>query len=164
MPLIGPGTGAATGFARLVAPGGIVPALPAFSRDAALLALAHAAAGLHGLQGLAICDRLRDREDQGSTAVGGGAAVPHARLPGLSECIVLLARLPQPIDWQALDGTAVDVLVLLLSPADHDADHLKALARISRTLRDPDTLAALRSAPTAEAMLAAVAAQPALAG
>jgi PTS system nitrogen regulatory IIA component len=159
-----PMNGLGTGFAGLVALGGIVPALPACSRDAALLALAHEAAGRAGLTALKICDRLRARELQDSTAVGSGAAIPHARLAGLTGCVVLLARLPQPIDWQALDGRLVDVLVLLLSPIDNDADHLKALARISRTLRDPDTLPAVRAAASANAMLAAVSPQPALAG
>jgi len=152
-----------TGFAGLVAPDGIIPALPACSRDAALLGLAHAAARVTGQPALGIRDRLLAREADGGTACGSGAAIPHARLPGLSSCVVLLARLPQPVDWQAMDGQPVDLLVLLLSPTAQDSDHLKALARISRTLRDADTLAALRSAPGAPAMLAAIAAQPAMA-
>jgi PTS system nitrogen regulatory IIA component len=78
--------------------------------------------------------------------------------------VALVARLPQPVDWQANDGEPVDTLVLLLSPEDTGADHLKALARISRTLRDPATLPALRAAETGEAMLAALARTTATAG
>jgi nitrogen PTS system EIIA component len=151
-----PLSGLGIGFARLVAAGGVFPALPAFSRDAALLALAQAAASHIDTPALAIHALLVAREVTASTGVGGGAAIPHARLPGVPRCIVLLARLPAAIDWQAVDGEPVDVLVLLLSPTEGDADHLKALARIGRTLREPDTLPALRSARSAAAMLAAV--------
>jgi PTS system nitrogen regulatory IIA component len=81
-------------------------------------------------------------------------AIPHTRLPNLASCAVIVARLPQPIDWQAADGEPVDILVLLLSPDDNGADHLKALARISRTLRDPATVPALRVADTMDDMRA----------
>lgn len=157
-----PLTGQGTGFAGLVAPGGCIPALSALSRDAALLGLAHAAAAMTGLPVLGIRDRLLAREAAGSTACGSGAAIPHARVPGIATCMALVARLPSPIEWHAVDGLPVDLLVLLLSPPDNDSDHLKALARISRSLRDADTLAALRAAGTADAMLAAIAPLPAL--
>lgn len=157
-----PLTGQGTGFAGLVAPGGCIPALPALSRDAALLGLAHAAAGITGQPALGIRDRLLAREAGGSTGCGGGAAIPHARLPGVAACVALVARLPCAIEWHAVDGRPVDLLVLLLSPPGQDSDHLKALARISRTLRDADTLAALRAAGSADAMLAAIASVPAM--
>jgi PTS system nitrogen regulatory IIA component len=145
-----------TGFDGLLLPGGVIPALPAFSKDAALKALAREAGERLGLSWLAIFERLHTREALGATGFGGGAAIPHARLPGLERCTVIVARLPQPIDWQALDGQQVDVLVLLLSPEESGADHLKALARISRTLRDPATLPALRAADGEAAMRAAL--------
>ncbi|WP_353216292.1 PTS sugar transporter subunit IIA [Sandarakinorhabdus sp.] len=151
-----PYPGLGTGFAGLVVPGGVIPALPALSRDAALLALAGAAAGLLDVPSVLIAEQLQAREAKGSTAFGRGAAIPHAHLAGLARCCVLLARLPQPVDWQASDGEAVDVAVLLLSPRDAGADHLKALARISRTLRDSDAMAQLRQAQSVPAMLAAV--------
>lgn len=159
-----PLTGQGIGFAGLVAPEGFFPVLPALSRDAALLGLAHAAAGVTGLPVLGIRDRLLAREAAGSTACGAGAAIPHARLPGNDACVALVARLPRPIDWYAVDGRPVDLLVLLLSPIGNDSDHLKALARISRTLRDAETLAALRAADSRDAMRAAIAPQPAMAG
>lgn len=152
-----PATSLGPGFAGLVMDGGVIPALPALAKDAALLALARHAADRLGQSALAIHERLRTREALGSTGFGGGAAIPHARLPGLPACAALVARLPEPIDWGAVDGEPVDVLVLLLSPEDAGADHLKALARISRCLRDPATLPALRAARDAGAMLAALA-------
>jgi nitrogen PTS system EIIA component len=147
-----PNSGA--GFTGLLLADGVIPDLPAFARDAALKALARAAGDCLGLPWLTIHEPLRTREALGPTGFGGGAAIPHARMAGLSACAVLVARLPQPIDWQALDGEPVDVLVLLLSPEGAGADHLKALARISRTLREPGFLSALRAAETADAMRA----------
>jgi nitrogen PTS system EIIA component len=150
-----PNSGA--GFADLLLADGAIPALAAFGKDAALRALAREAGARLGMPWLLIHDRLRTREALGPTGFGGGVAIPHARLAGLKGCVALVARVPEPIDWQANDGEAVDILVLLLSPEDAGADHLKALARISRTLRDPVTLPALRAAETREAMLAPLA-------
>lgn len=145
------------GFAGLLLPDGVMAELPAFGREAVLRALALAASARLDLPAFQLHERLRIREALGSTAFGGGAAIPHARLPGLNQCVAMLARLPQPIDWQASDGQPVDIVVLLLSPDNNSADHLKALARISRTLRDPATVPALRAAQDAAAMLAAIA-------
>lgn len=157
-----PNSGA--GFADLLLQNGVIPVLPALAKDAALKALAREAGARLDMPWLHIHERLRTREALGPTAFGGGAAIPHARLPGLDSCVALVAHLPQPVDWQANDGEPVDILVLLLSPEDAGADHLKALARISRTLRDPATLPALRAAVTGEAMLAALARTTATAG
>ena len=147
------------GFAGLVVPGGLLPDLPVTSKDAALLALANQASVLIGGSALLIHERLCTREALGPTGFGGGAAIPHARLADLAACTALVARLPQPIDWGGIDGEPVDVLVLLLSPEAAGADHLKALARISRSLRDPATLPALRAAVDADAMLAVLASE-----
>ncbi len=150
------------GFAGLVATGGVFPELPALSKDAALLTLARHAADLVGQSALLIHERLRTREALGPTGFGGGVAIPHARLAGLSDCVALVARLPQPIDWGAVDGQSVDLLVLLLSPEGAGADHLKALARISRALRDSETVPALRAADTAAAIMAVLAGRTAI--
>lgn len=150
-------SGQGAGVAGLVMQDGLIPALPAFTRDAALLALARLAAERLGLSAPLVHERLRTREALGSTAFGGGAAIPHARVAGLAACAVMVARLPQPVDWQATDGQPVDMLLLLLSPEDAGADHLKALARISRALRDGHTLPALRAAADEGAMAAALA-------
>lgn len=159
MPTTLQGAGPGPGFAGLVVSGGLIPALPVLAKDAALLALARHAAPLVNQSALLIQERLRTREALGPTGFGGGAAIPHARLPGLARCSALVARLPQPIDWGAIDGEPVDVLVLLLSPEAAGADHLKALARISRSLRDPATLPALRGASDAGEMLAVLASE-----
>lgn len=137
----------------------MIAELPVFSKDAALTALARAAAPLVGISQLLIHERLRTREALGPTGFGKGVAIPHARLGGLAACAALVARLPQPIDWQSADGEPVDMLVLLLSPEGAGSDHLKALARISRSLRDGVTLRALRSAANADAMWHAVSGQ-----
>ena len=154
-----PNSGA--GFADLLLQDGAIPVLPAFAKEAALKALAREAGARLDRPWLLIHERLRTREALGPTGFGGGVAIPHARLPGLSRCVALVARLPQSVDWQANDGEPVDILVLLLSPEDAGADHLKALARISRTLRDTATLPALRAAETGEAMQAILARTPA---
>ncbi len=151
-----------TGFAGLLLPDGVIPVLPAFGRDAVLRALALAAAERLDQPAYLLHERLRTREALGSTAFGGGVAIPHARLPGVDRCAAMLARLPEPIDWQASDGQLVDVVVLLVSPETAGADHLKALARISRALRDPATLPALRAADSAAAMQAAIAGEAAV--
>lgn len=157
-----PNSGA--GFADLLLQDGAIPVLPAFAKDAALKALAREAGTRLAMPWLLVYERLRTREALGATGFGGGVAIPHARLPGLASCVALVARLPQPIDWQANDSEPVDMLVLLLSPEDAGADHLKALARISRTLRDSATLPALRAADTGEAMQAILARTTANAG
>lgn len=151
------------GFAGLVVAGGLIPKLRALTRDAALLALARHAAALMDQSATVIHELLRTREALGPTGFGGGAAIPHARLPGLRSSAVVVARLAEPIDWGATDGDLVDVVVLLLSPQRAGADHLKALARISRTLRDPATLPLLRNAPDTDAMLLALASETAVA-
>lgn len=144
------------GFADLVVGEALIPDLQVASRDAALRALCMVAADITDLPAALVLERVRTREALGPTGFGGGAAIPHARIDGLAAVTVLVARLARPVDWQALDGTPVDVVVLLLSPEDAGADHLKALARISRALRDPACLAALRAAEGVEAMRAAI--------
>lgn len=144
------------GFAGLLLANGIIPGLAAFSRDAVLMALARHAEAELGIPAIIVNEALRTREALGSTSFGGGVAIPHTRLAGLDQCQAALARLPQPIDWQSSDGEQVDVVVLLLSPETAGSDHLKALARISRTLRDPATLPAIRAAADAAAIRAII--------
>ena len=89
---------------------------------------------------------LIEREALGSTGLGNGFALPHARLPGLTRCFGLLARLARPIDYAAIDGRPVDVVVLLLTPTDDDTAHLAALSLVARRLRDDGLLRRLRRA------------------
>jgi PTS system nitrogen regulatory IIA component len=100
---------------------------------------------------------LADREKLGSTGFGGGAAIPHGRIEGLPAVFGYFARLTQPIDFQSVDGIPVDLVFLLLSPPDAGADHLKALASVSRALRDRETIAKLRGARSRDAIFALLA-------
>lgn len=143
-------------FADLLSGDSIIPALQAADKAEALASLARHAAPIAGLAPSLILERVREREALGATGFGQGVAIPHARIAGLPGVAVVLARLVAPLDYGALDGEPVDLIVLLLSPESCGADHLKALARISRALRNRDILAALRLAPDAEAMRAAV--------
>src|SRR5271163_428602 len=121
----------------LVAPNAILPALKVNSKKQVLQELAARAAVLTGQNERAIFDILMQREKLGSTAVGNGIAIPHGKLPTLTRLFGLFARLERPIDFEALDNQPVDLVFLLLAPEGAGADHLKALARIARLLRDP---------------------------
>jgi len=97
-----------------------------------------------------VSQEILKREELGSTGVGGGAAIPHARIPGLLTPFGILARLRKPIDFDAVDGKPVDLIFLLLLPATSTGDHLKVLAAVARRLRDEVTLSALRQAENNE--------------
>jgi PTS system nitrogen regulatory IIA component len=143
-------------FAELLSGDSVIPCLHARDKAEALSGLARLAGQITGLAPSLILERVREREALGSTGFGQGVAIPHARIASLNAVSVVFARLSAAVDYGALDGEPVDLVVLLLSPESCGADHLKALARISRTLRNRDILSALRAAPDAEAMRAAV--------
>jgi PTS system nitrogen regulatory IIA component len=147
---------AVPGFADLVGEGGLLLDAEFASKDDLLAGLAAAAATATSQPAPLILEKLRLREALGSTGFGQGAAIPHARIEGLQGVFVLLARLARGIDYGALDGEPVDIAVLLLSPEGAGADHLKALARISRVLRDPPSLDALRDARTPAELRSAI--------
>lgn len=130
----------------LIKPEGIIASLKAKSKKQVLHDLAHKAAELTGLDERAIFETLLQRERLGSTGLGRGIAIPHGKPPGLDHIVCLFARLEAPIDFDATDGEPVELVFLLLAPEQAGADHLKALARISRVLRDPQTLEKLRAA------------------
>jgi PTS system nitrogen regulatory IIA component len=117
---------------------------------------ARAAAGL-GLPADQVASYLLKREELGSTGIGKGVAIPHARLPDLPRPHGLLARLKQPIEFDAIDGQAVDILLVLLLPAAAETEALAALALVARTLRPPENLARLRAAKTASELYSAIA-------
>jgi nitrogen PTS system EIIA component len=106
-----------------------------------------------------VTERLTDRERLGSTGFGKGVAIPHGKIDGLDHIVALFARLPQPIDYLAIDDLPVDLVFCLLSPPDAGAEHLKALAQISRWLRDADFVAKLRGAGSDDAVYALFAGQ-----
>ena len=129
----------------LISPDAIFPALKAKTKKQALHELAHRAAALTGVVERTIYDTLLQRENLGSTGVGRGIAIPHGRVPELHKIVSLFARLSEPIEFDSLDREAVDLIFLLLAPEHAGADHLKALARISRLLREPTTIERLRA-------------------
>ncbi len=100
----------------------------------------------------AIQHALQQREDLGSTGLGKGFALPHARLAGLSRPFALFARLARPIDFAAVDERPVDLVVLLLTPADAADEHLSTLAVVSRPMRQEHFVHRLRAAPDAHAL------------
>ncbi len=116
--------------------------------------LGGAAARTTGLQTKDIVAALNERERLGSTGFGAGVAIPHGKIEGLPQMFGYFARLTSPIEFQAVDNLPVDLVFLLLSPTNAGADHLKALARVSRALRDRATLAKLRGARSRDAIFA----------
>src|SRR2546427_12176448 len=141
----------------LVAPNAIIPALKVNSKKQILQELAAKAAELCGQSERTILEALQRREKLGSTGVGNGIAIPHGKLPKLNRLFGLFVRLEQPVDFEALDGQPVDLIFLLLAPEAAGADHLKALARVARLLRDPDVARKLRDCRDAEALYAVLA-------
>ena len=107
-----------------------------------------------GISAKAIVAALNERERLGSTGFGGGVAIPHGKIVGLERLFGYFVRLSQPIDFQSVDHMPVDLVFLLLSPPDAGADHLKALASVSRALRDRPTVAKLRGARSKDAIFA----------
>ena len=128
----------------IVATNAVIPALKVNSKKQALQEIAARAAELSGLPERTVFETLLQREKLGSTGIGHGIAIPHGKLPKLERLFGLFARLDRPIDFESLDGQPVDLVFLLLAPEGAGADHLKALARVARLLRDPDTSSKLR--------------------
>ncbi len=141
----------------LVAPSAIIPALKANGKKQVLQEVAAKAAELTGQNDRTILEILLQREKLGSTGVGNGVAIPHGKLPKLSKVFGLFARLDRPVDFDALDGQPVDLVFLLLAPEGAGADHLKALARVARLLRDAEIAGKLRESRDAEAIHAVLA-------
>jgi PTS system nitrogen regulatory IIA component len=138
----------------LITPESVIARLRATSKKQALLELAKRAAEMTGLHERAIFEVLLERERLGTTGVGDGIAIPHGKLPELKRLYGLFARLDTPVDFDAVDDQPVDLIFLLLAPETAGADHLKALARISRLLRDRSICEKLRGADQADAIYA----------
>ena len=135
-------------------PEAITPALRANSKKQALQDISAQASRLVGRDEREIFDTLLQRERLGSTGIGEGIAIPHGKLPKLDGMFGLFARLDKPIDFESLDGEPVDMMFLLLAPEGAVADHLKALARVARMLREPGIHERIRSARDASALYA----------
>jgi PTS system nitrogen regulatory IIA component len=138
----------------LITPAGVIPKLRATGKKQALQELAKRAAEVTGLHERAIFDVLLERERLGSTGVGNGIAIPHGKLVELQKLHGVFARLDSPIDFDSVDDQPVDLVFLLLAPEAAGADHLKALARVSRLLRDRTVCEKLRGANSADAIYA----------
>ena len=132
----------------------VVANLHATSKKQLLQELSRRAADVTGEHERAIFDVLMERERLGTTGVGSGIAIPHGKLQSLETLHGLFARLDQPVDFQAIDERPVDLIFLLLAPESAGADHLKALARVSRVLRDGKVCEKLRGTDTPDALFA----------
>ena len=141
-------------IADLLTPADVVANLRATNKRQALQELAKRAAVSTGRNERAIFEVLLERERLGTTGIGGGTAIPHGRLPDLPRLYGLFARLEKPIDFEAIDNRPVDLIFLLLTASGAGADHLKALARISRLLRDKTVCDKLRGTDRADALYA----------
>ena len=141
-------------IADLITPRSVVAQLRATNKKQALQELAKRAAALTGIQERTIYDVLIERERLGSTGIGMGIGIPHGRLPGLDTLCGVFARLDRPVPFDAIDDQPVDLIFLLLAPEGAGADHLKALARVSRLLRDRSVCEKLRGTDNADALYA----------
>ncbi len=138
----------------LIRPEAVAEGVAAASKKALLQQLAALAGTAYGLDAKVAADALGAREKLGSTGFGGGIAIPHARLAGIDSIMGVVASVSRPVDFAAIDDLPVDLVIALFSPADAAADHLKALARVSRALRDPTFVAKLRGAGSRDALYA----------
>jgi PTS system nitrogen regulatory IIA component len=141
-------------LADLLQQDAIIPALKVNSKKQLLQELAAKASKLTGVAEREIFDVILQRERLGSTGVGHGIAIPHGKLGSISSIKGVFARLETPIDFEALDDAPVDLVFLLLAPEGAGADHLKALSRIARILRDQDLVNKLRQTDSASAIYA----------
>jgi PTS system nitrogen regulatory IIA component len=141
----------------LISPDAIEAGVSVTNKKALFQQLAVSAARLTGLPTKDIAACIQQRERLGSTGFGGGVAIPHGKIEGVNGIFGLFARLNAPIDYHAVDNLPVDLVVLLLSTPHAGADHLKALARTSRLLRDRATVAKLRGARSRDAIFALLA-------
>ncbi|MGC1575119.1 MAG: PTS IIA-like nitrogen regulatory protein PtsN [Beijerinckiaceae bacterium] len=147
----------------LLVPGSVLPALKVNGKKQAVQELSARAATVTGLPERDVFDAVLQRERLGSTGIGSGIAIPHCKLPKVTKLHGVFARLEKPIDFDALDGEPVDLIFLLVAPEAAGADHLKALARMARLLRDPAITAKLRAMRDADGIFALLTQQPAAA-
>jgi PTS system nitrogen regulatory IIA component len=141
-------------IAELLTPQGVIANLRASSKKQALHDLAKRASDISGIDERAIFDVLVERERLGTTGVGNGIAIPHGKLPNIDRLFALFARLERPVDFDSIDEQPVDLIFLLLAPESAGADHLKALARVSRLLRDKGMCDKLRGTDNTDALYA----------
>ncbi|MEJ8630968.1 PTS sugar transporter subunit IIA [Sphingomonas sp. I4] len=141
-------------FSDLLRHDTVLAGVSAANKKTLFQALAAAAAEPAGQDAKLLADVLAEREKLGSTGFGGGVAIPHGKVAGLTQIVGVFARLAQPVDFQAVDDMPVDLVFAMFSPADAGSAHLKALARVSRRLRDKGFVAKLRGAGSPDAIWA----------
>jgi nitrogen PTS system EIIA component len=144
---------------ELITPEAVVPSLKVNTKKHALQELSDRAGLISGLAAREIFDALLQRERLGSTGIGEGIAIPHGKLAKAKSIFGIFARLARPIDFHSLDGAPVDLICLLIAPETAGADHLKALARMARVLRDTKVTAKLRAARDVSAIYAVLTAE-----
>jgi PTS system nitrogen regulatory IIA component len=138
----------------LIADSAVLPAIEAHTIQKAFKELGLLAHRIYGLDAALVAERLMQREKLGSTASGGGIAIPHAHVPDVQAAIGLFARLSPPVAFQAADGQNVDLVLAVLTPEESLGDHLRALAQASRLLADPGLQRKLRETDNARALYA----------
>jgi nitrogen PTS system EIIA component len=139
---------------EFLTPEAVAPGVRASGKKQLLQELSTQAAPLAGLEERQVFETLLQRERLGSTGIGDGIAIPHGKIPGLARLFGLIARLERPVDFEAIDGQPVEIVFLLLAPEGAGADHLKALARVARVLREPGIRDRIRAARDANAIYA----------
>jgi len=139
-------------FSDMLRPDAVRMDVSAANKKAVLATAASALAAVAGTDPRTVADALAERERLGTTGFGHGVAIPHARMAGSSEILGVFLRLAHPVAYAAVDDEPVDLVFAMLSPSDAGADHLKALARVSRRLRDQNFLAKLRGAGSPDAL------------
>ncbi len=138
----------------LLVPELIVVGMSAASKKGLFTQLGALVASLLRVDARTVADALAAREKEGSTGFGGGVAIPHARIAGLPRVAIAVARLTHPLEFGAVDDAPVDVIVAMLSPPQAGGEHLKALARVARRMRDRGLVAKLRGAGSPDAIYA----------
>ena len=144
-------------FSDILSPDAVIAGLVVRGKKALFQLLGETAAGVIALDPKLVVDRLAERERLGSTGFGGGVAIPHGKIDGLERVVGIFVQLDQPVDFRAIDDLPVDLVFALLSPPQAGVDHLKALARVSRRLRDRAFVAKLRGAGSPDALYALLA-------
>ncbi len=146
-----------TDLTDLLIPEAVLADVPVAGKKKLFTHLGQAAHDAWGLDARMVTDRIAERERLGTTGFGSGVAIPHGRIDGIDRVRGLFVRLSQPVDFDAIDDAPVDLVFMLMSPADAGADHLKALARVSRAMRDRGFADKLRGAGSGDALYALLA-------
>ena len=141
-------------IADIISKNAVIDNVQVSSKRELIQVLSQRIASFSGLDERTIFDAVWERENLGSTGYGDGVAFPHARIEGLDKVCGMFARLEEPVDFDALDGKAVDLVFLLVSPENSGADHLTALAALSRILKTEGSCERLRKARSSDEIYA----------